>query len=308
MGDACIGVGPAHRDTQALCRHDHGEVTLAVGAQDPCPVVGQPLHQRRVGMPVRVVRTHADQRHHRVHGGDQVEILVRRPVVGDLQDVRPQHCTVHIGQQGVLLLGLRIAGEQHGHAAAHGAHEQAVVVGIGSSAGEQTRRADDAEVEPATRVGPAGLSLCDGNTTGRRIGAYCLLAGRRLAERRDHNPADASATQHARQATDMVNMEMRYEQQRHGAHAQPAQAAVRGHGLRSGVHNHGLVRPDRQHDGVALPDVAGHHDGTFRRPARRRPPDWCSAHGHAHHDHQKEPSQQWPAGDEEQGQREHCQR
>jgi len=99
---------------------------------------------------------------------------------------------------------------------------------------------------------------------------------RRLRQPRRPDLPHSPPPQHTWQPRHMVGVEMGEHHQRHRPHTQPAQAPVHGAGLRAGVHHHGTApaaapRVRREHQGVPLPHVAGHHPPSHRRPSRERP-------------------------------------
>jgi hypothetical protein len=65
-------------------------------------------------------------------------------VVRHLEHVGPHHVVVDVAQQGMLLLGLRVASEEHRDATGARADQQTVVVRVRPGPGERAGRADDA--------------------------------------------------------------------------------------------------------------------------------------------------------------------
>lgn len=103
-----LGPGPAARDG---VRCGQRGVPGQVGAPDRDPGPAQRVHELRVGMPVAVARTHADQHGPWGDGGEEGGRAVARTVVGHLQDVGSQVGTR--GEQVGLGGELDVAGQQH---------------------------------------------------------------------------------------------------------------------------------------------------------------------------------------------------
>jgi hypothetical protein len=68
-------------------------------------------------MAVVVVSPDRDERDGRIDGVEELRFLVSRAVMGHLQDIRAYGRGAEPGEQVLLLLSLRVAGQQHGPAA-----------------------------------------------------------------------------------------------------------------------------------------------------------------------------------------------
>lgn len=123
---------------------------------------------------------------------------------------------------------------------------------------------------PLQRPGPAPLPVHrgdHGNPGGRRRPSHELRLPRRLFQRGDLHHAHRAPPQHPRQASHVVGVEVRQQEQRHPPHAQFSQAFVHRTGIGARIHHHGRARSDGEDGRVPLPDRALHI-----APAGRRPP------------------------------------
>jgi hypothetical protein len=91
-------------------------VVTTATSPNPRPVVGEPGEQAQIRVSIRVSGAYAHQCDQRMHGVEQLRILVQRAVVSHLQHIGPQVGPVHSGQQVRLFLGLGVSGQQHRHA------------------------------------------------------------------------------------------------------------------------------------------------------------------------------------------------
>jgi hypothetical protein len=218
-------------------------------------------------------------------------------VVRHLEHVGPHHVVVDVAQQGVLLLGLRVAGEEHRDPTGARANQQTVVVRVRPGPGERAGRADDAQFDRAVPVAPADPDLGGRNRRGRGRPADRRLARGRLVEGRQDDRADGAAAQHAIEAADVVRVEVGDDEQGDDVHVQAPQAAVDRRRVRTGVDEHRRARTVRQHDGVALADVARHHHRARRRPVRPGPAERNDADRDAQRAHREDaPQHRTPDG------------
>ena len=255
----------AGRDPPAGRRPGDGEVALPVGAVDLHPVAGQVLQRPGRGLAVRVVRTDRHQGDARAGRGQEPRVGVRAPVVRHLEhvgtDVDPPV------EDALLGLGVEVAGEEDAHAALGDPHQQAEIVGRGRGGGDLGWRRQHLDRRGADR---AAVSRHEGHparpgAAGQRVDA--AHPGVRRGQRAGGHLAHTPAGQRPGQAGHVVGVEVRQHHQRNVVDAQPSQAPVLQHDVRAGVDQYGLPRPGRHHEGVALPDVAGHEVGGSRRPA-----------------------------------------
>lgn len=236
--------------------------------------------------------------------------------MGDLEDVhRPE---VRAGPQESLLRGwFEVAEQEQGQPRA--AHQEGDARVVGALGRRPVRRRP--EHLPFERPGPAPLSLhrLHDRHPGRRRGPPDELGlPARLFQRGGLNHTHGPTPQHPRQASDVVGVKVRQQEQRHPPHTQGAQTVVHRSGLRAGVHHQGLTGSDGEHGGVPLPhgalDVtpvgrrpAGERTGELRRPQygqeqqRRQggtqPPAPAEPGTSDHHDHQGGGGQQNTAGE-----------
>lgn len=117
----------------------------------------------------------------------------------------------------------------------------------------------------------------------------------RLWDRGRLDPADRAPAEHARQALDVVGVEMAQKHQRNAVDAEIAQAPVHRVGVRSGIDHDSGAAAGVEDEGVALAHVAHHGEPVVRRPAGQRTGERRRAHqGHGQHDrhgghHQRTP-------------------
>ncbi len=97
----------------------------------------------------------------------------------------------------------------------------------------------------------------------------------------DLDLADGPAVEHARQAVDVVGVEVGEHDDRHPTYPETLQAPVDQHGVRPRVDHDGPGSPRVEDQSVALPDVAGDHHPAVGRPARGRQ----RPHHHDHEQH-----------------------
>jgi len=232
---------------------------------------------------VRIVRADADEGDQRVDRIKQRRILISRTVVGDLEDVRAKARPEPFVEQLMLLLGLRVAGQQDRHAATGRPQHNAVVVRVRPRPRERPRWAYHAQIEPSLDVRPTSARRDHRDRPAGGSLPDRPRARRGLVEDRDQNAVHPTTPQHAGDTADVVGMKMGDHEPRHRVDAQPAKTPVNGSRFGAGVDDDRLARSHGQHHRVALADIARDHDSAGRRPARGRP---THRHG-ARHDRQR---------------------
>ncbi|NIH69995.1 hypothetical protein FB380_004493 [Modestobacter marinus] len=169
--------------------------------------------------------------------------------------------------QARLRLGAEVAGEQHPEAALRGPHDEAEVVGLGTGDGLGRVGGQHLEVRAADRPPVTGQ---EDHVVRTRLGhgpvqlRHPLVVGRQRPG--GHHP-DVPPGQGTGEPTHVVGVQVREQHQRQPLHPQSAQAAVDEGRVRARVDQHPLTRAGRQHERIALADVAGHHDRVRQWPA-----------------------------------------
>jgi hypothetical protein len=159
-------------------------------------------------MPVPVAHPGRHQRDTWVDRVQERRILVRRPVVGNLQHVRPQPGRAVPFEQRVLLLCLGVAGKQDGHPPHPGPQDQRVVVGIGPGAAQTVRRAQRQKIELTIPVRPAGRGDTDRHARGGGGRQQGAPAGRRLGETRADDGGHRAPAKDTRHPSDVIRVQM----------------------------------------------------------------------------------------------------
>jgi hypothetical protein len=240
-------------------------------------VARQPGERPGGGVAVGVVRADRDQRDPGSAGGQEAGIGVAAAVVRHLQHVRAQVDPAR--HQPGLRAGPQVAGEQHPDPADGRPHHHGEVVGRRRGGRPRRVRRQHLDGDTPDRAAVArhehGL-LSAGPVHEPCQGTDPIVGGRQRAGR-DH--ADVAAGESTRQTTDVIGVQVRQQHQRQGVDAHPVQAPVDRPDVGPAVHEHAGPGTGRQHERVALPDVAGHGDRLRRRPAPHR-----LAQRPAHHD------------------------
>jgi len=181
-----------------------------------------------------------------------------------------EHVGAHVdtrGQHGLLRLDLCIAGQQYPDTSHRRPQDQRRVVRIGPRATHGDARSQRLQVHSADVAPTAYAGRLDPQPV---IGEHVtndLDAGRGLGKRTGDRGADLPAVEHAVDTADVVEVVMADDQQRDVVHVQVGQAPIDGDRVRAGVDDHCAARPGREHQGVALADVARHEHPAVRRPA-----------------------------------------
>ncbi len=210
---------------------------MLVGAIDAYAVSVQGIENPRRRVPVVVVAD-ADQGEPGVHTGQQIVVLMRRAVVGDLEHVGRQ---VWLGaEQGSLRGRFEVAGEQHADAVDVGGDDHAAVVGRRLRRGDEPARPEHLELERRADA-PPFTGLCDAHRHTGRVKPVPDLRGvrRRVVQRRDEHLPDGASGEHAGNAGHVVGVEMREHQQRHMLHSERIEATPDVARLRPGIDDHG---------------------------------------------------------------------
>ena len=279
------------------------QVAFLVRAVHSHPRAGEHAEQLPCRMPVRVVRADGDQRDPGAARGQEGRIGVGTAVVRHLEHVRPQ---VHAGRQETCLGGsAQVAGEQDPDTARGHPHDEREVVGLRGGDrplwhrrqhldGHRPHRAPVPRHEHGSaRTGPGD----------QRVHRGSPVVVRR--ERAGGHHADRPSVECSGEAADVVGVEMGEQNQRQRVDAEPVQAAVHRTDRRAGVDQHALPSTGRQHQRVALTDVAGDDHGVRRRPATHHLANGPADQHDPHHEGQAEgpPSRKPPeqtSGDQQQ--------
>ncbi|HSK21748.1 MAG TPA: hypothetical protein VK906_01160 [Egicoccus sp.] len=254
----------------------HGAVE--VGAMHPYAEAAQCVDGDRRGMAVVVVGPDADQRHLRVHGGEERQIGRGRAVVRDREQVRLEARPARVGGRAGLQVGLRrplrVAGEQRPSPRPGGPHDQGAVVRLAvgvpvrpSRAGSEHRQLDVADDRPVTGHRRADRDLPFG---GER--EHLGHPGHVRLERAQPDRVDADGAHHLGHAAEVVGVGVGHHEQVEAATAvgaQPACGALVAAGVDEDPRPRGLEQV-----GVALADVDGGHGQLRRQP----PPDHHRRH------------------------------
>lgn len=244
-------------------------------------------------MPVGVAGADRHQRHRGAAGRDEPGVGVGAAVVGHLEHVGGQ-----VGAGGDDRgLGLRaeVPGEQHPHPALGGPQHQAQVVGLGSGGRPVRIGGEDLERGPAHGPGLAGQQhLVDRAHAGQHpLELRHPLVGRCQRPGRDH--VDRTAGQRTGQPTHVVGVQVRDQHERQAPDTEPVQAAGDEGTVGTGIDQHPLPRPGRQHQRVTLTDVAGDDHGVRERPAPGGLPDRPADDDHPDQRRERQRAQRWPA-------------
>ncbi len=251
----------AHGDDPVAGQRD-GDVPVEVAAVGPGATHHQSLQGRGRRVAVRVAGTDRGQRDLRPDRVEERRVLLATAVVRDLEHIGLQHDAALA--QRPLRVSLEIAGEQHAHAMGHQAQHDGAVVGVAVRAVPRGRvehlPGDLAAPSYLPDLGPGHRHLALLQPTEQP-----LALDRRLVERTDLHLTDLPPAQHARDALDVVGMQVRQHEQRHLLHPQPAQAAVDRARVGASV--------DHQNTGVEAHDVAVAlaHVARHDQPARWGP-------------------------------------
>ena len=181
-----------------------------------------------------------------------------------------EHVGVHVdarGQHGLLRLDLGVARQQYPDTAHGRPHHKGRVVRIGprathGDAWSQHLQAHGSDVNAPAYAGRADRQLVIGEHVTNN-----LDTGSRFGERTGEHGTDLPAVEHAVDAADVVEVVVADDQQRDPVDVQVGQASIDGDRIRAGVDDHGVPRPGREHQCVALADVARHENPAMRRPA-----------------------------------------
>jgi hypothetical protein len=224
-----------------------------------------------------------------------------------------EHVRAHVhaaGDDARLRRAAEVTGQQHAHTVAGDPHDERQVVGLGRRRGQLRRRGqhlDDGVPHgaPLARHQHVPFRARAAYGVGQPAGA---VVGR--GERPGGDHPHRAPRQRTGEATGVVGVEVGDQHQRQAVDAQPVEAAVDRTHLGTGVDQHPLPRSGRHHQGVALPDVAGDHDGVLRRPAPRQLADRPAQHHHADQGRQRQgprpgEAPQQPARTEQQHRQQH---
>ena len=187
-------------------------------------------------------------------------------------------CSWLTGRQQVGLLGeLGVARQQHRARRGGGAHHERAVVHrravVRVDVGDRVRRAQDVEGEAGHGQPPPAASATSGTPAAAAMPGDVAQRPRGLADRAHGDRPDRPSAQRARQAADVVGVQVAEQHEGDAAHPEAREAGVDRPVGRAGVDQHHPARPGRgQHDGVALPDVARHDHPARGRPTRRDEP------------------------------------
>jgi hypothetical protein len=256
---------PPHHGRYRTPVGDDGDVAIAVGAPHRHAEPGQFGQQHRRRVSVVVVSPHADHRDVSVDGGEKAGVEVGRTVVRNFEHVGSK---VGAGcHQRLLGVDLGVTGQHDALAVDRGPQDQRRVVRVGSSVVERDARGQDVEVYPADVESLTDRRCADSQAAPLQRRLHEVDAGRGFGQRAGQNRVDATAGKDAGDAADMVEVIMREDQQWDVSDAEVVQAAVDGHGIRTGVDFDRRVRRGGKQEGVALSDIAGHEHPVRRRPA-----------------------------------------
>lgn len=225
-------------------------------------------------MTVVVVRADGHDGDPRMHGGEKRGIGPGRAMVRHLEDVRPEVCSRR--QEVVLFLDLRVTRQQHAHSPEPSAQDDRGVVGV------RSRRAGDAQrpqhVEPQRPDRECGSR--------RRHGGHSMVhlahvrdrtrTGCRISQWRREDAPDGPVVLDSDRAADVIEMVVREDQQRDAPDTEFTETTVHRDRFGTGVDDHGVCPPatlrGREHEAVALADVAGDEQPPRGRPRRDHRP------------------------------------
>lgn len=209
-------------------------------------------------------------------------------MVGDLEDVDGREVG-DSAQERTLGGGFQVAEEEHAEPRRADQQGDAGVVGVGVVGGAVGGRGEGGRGRPQhTPVQGAQAAALPwrraqhGDPGGGRLAADEGGLVGRFVEGGGLDGAHGAPPQDPGQAGDVVGVEVGEDEQRDGGDPQGAQTAVDEPGLRAGVDHDGGAVPRREHQRVALADVAGHQPPGRRRPARHRAGQRHRAHEGGH--------------------------
>lgn len=303
----CSRSPPASGHTPRAVVAGQGEVALPVGAMHLHARRRKPPEQSRCRVPVGVVGTHRHDGEARAGRFHELPVGVVAPVVRHLQDVGPQ-VGAAAPKPG---LGVRaeVAGEQDRQAARLGADHHRQVV-----RGRAARREARIGGEHLQRHLPhaAPVARDQGQPSASRpvdegAEAGCAVVGRR--ESSGGHLAHVAPRQRPGEATHVIGVEMRDENQRQAGDAESVEAPVDRPDVRSRVDEDPGASPERERDRVALPDIADHGQGVGRWPPAhdlpQRPSDdhQTDQRGERNRPQPCEPPQQPPTDEQHAGEK-----
>lgn len=282
-----VAAGPSPRATgPATVPAQHRDVPLPVGPVEGYAPVAEGGEGARRGVAVAVVR--ADRDHGEAGRGrrQQPGVLVRGTVVRDLEHVDTGRDPPGTSQCP-LARRLQVSKEQEGQPGGADQQGEARVVGaVREAEGLCVRPGrggwpEHLPAQPALR--PAGLPRRrdpDRDTRPRR-GAVDQGGLRRwVGEGGRLDQADRAAAQDPGEATGVVGVEVRQDDQGYAADPEHAQAPVDGERVGARVDDDGRARPCGEDERVALADITEDH-----APPRGRPPGDDAGHaGRLHHE------------------------
>jgi hypothetical protein len=216
-------------------------------------------------VPVGVVRADRDQRHGRATGREEAGIDVGAAVVRHLEHIGGQVGAV--GHDPGLRLRTQVAGEQHPDPALGHPDHQAEVVRLGPGDRPPGVGGEHLDVRAAD-LAPLARNEHDVRSPG--TGHHLLQVRHPLVggcQRSGGHLAHLPAGERSGQSGHVVGVQVRQQDEREPPHPEPVQAAVDESAVRSGVHQHRLSGPGREHERVALPDVTGDHHRVGHGPA-----------------------------------------
>ncbi len=251
----------------------------------PGPSQGGQGHRCRVA--VVVVPTAGDESDPGCQPIEQRRVLVRRPVVRDLEHVHLRQVRTG-GQQPPLSDRFEVAGQEDGQPRRPQQQGDARVVGAQPPGAGGRPQHLPAQPSADAAVFPLGRGQ-QRYTRGSGRPLYEAGLRRTVRDGGDLHGADRSAPEDAGQTAHVVGVEVAEDEQRYTVDPQPAQAAVHGPWIGPGVDDEGRAGARRDHQAVPLPDVA--HD---EPPARGRPPG--DGPGDRRRAHQRHDQEQGEAG------------
>jgi hypothetical protein len=231
-------------------------------------------------MAVPVVRPDRHQSDAGSRRSQKAAVGVAAAVVRHLEDVGPQVRTRRHDPR----LGLRteVAGEQHTHPVLGHPDDQGQVVGRGTGHRPPRLRREHLHGGGSHGVPLSGEEhLVDRARSADQRPDRCralVVGGQRPGA--DH--VDGPAVEHPGEPAGVVGVQVREQDQGQVVDVQPIQAPVHRRGIRPGVHEHSAARAHRDHQRVALADVAGDEHRAVRRPTAhhlaQRPADRRQPH------------------------------
>jgi hypothetical protein len=224
---------------------------------------------------VHVARTDADQHRPGGHGGEERGRAVAAAVVGHLEHVGVQR---NAGREQLRLRGdLDVPAEQHRAGCRHRAEYDRAVVDLRPVVRVdllgRVLRPEHLQGERGPREPGAERNLHDRDADDGRLPSDARQRRPGVVDRTDDDRPHRSSAQCTGQATDVVGVQVADHHERQGRDAEPAQAVVDRAVVGPGVDQHRPALLARGQDQcVALPDVAGDHHPSRRRPARAHDP------------------------------------